>query len=444
MIFIMENTLSNKKSIVYLEYFAVFLIIFYAGNANKFVRSFESWSNLIGLLLPVITIAALGLIKGVQFNHKFLLLLIGYFLYSVASTIKFGEVHPRFIGINILKFSIAYVLISSLRTRFFSIFEQILFYLSLIAILFWILHNTIPDAFVSFLEKIEFSTQGEEKGSIRLNAIVFTVSNYDIVSDHIVNFGSLQLFRNSGFAWEPGAFSAYLNIAILFNMLRTRFQLKNNVRFWVFVIALATTFSTTGYVLFILLVVFFMYNQSFKKVILLIPLITLFGLYLFSLPFMTEKIIDKTEYDTEELVYLSLKYNSQYIPQRFESLQIDFIDFLNHPIIGYGGKNEAAWTNQLGANISTISGIGNIMAQFGIVGIIFFIYSLWRSSNQLVKVYNVRGVIFPFLFIVMVAVSYNIFTILYMCIWLFYLSNFYKTEVIRHYLNHIFLKSTNA
>ncbi len=442
----MENIrfLSNKKLIILLEYFAVFLIVFYAGNASKFVRSFESWSNPIGLMLPVITIAALGLIKGVQFNHKYLLVMIGYFLYSVASTIKFGELHPRFIGINVLKITLAYVLISSLRTRFFFMFEKVLFYLSLIALLFWALHNAAPEQFVSLLEKVEFSTQGEEKGAIRLNAIVFTVSNYDIVTDHIANLGAFQLFRNSGFAWEPGAFSAYLTIAILFNLLRTKFQLKGNFYFWVFVIALATTFSTTGYSLFILLLIFFIYNQSFKKTVVLLPIVGLFVVYLFSLPFMAEKIQDKTQFDTQELIYQSLKNDANYIPQRFESLQIDFIDFLNHPIIGYGGMQEASWTNQLGAQIATISGIGNIMAQYGLVGIIFFIFSLWKSSSQLIKVYSVRGVIFPFLFIIMLAISYSVFSVLYMCIWLFYLSNSYKTEVVRHYLTHYFLKRTNA
>lgn len=442
----MDNVrfLSDKKLINILEYFAVFLVIFYAGNASMFVRSFENWDNPVGLLLPLITIAGLGLIKGVHFNQKFILLIIGYILYTVASTIKFGEVHPRFMAINLIKFTLAYMLISSLRTRFFSIYEQILFYLSLIAIGFWALHNIVPDAFTSFLEKIEFSTQGEEKGSIRLNTIIFTISNYDVVKNHIADFGIFQLYRNSGFAWEPGAFSAYINIAILFNLLRTKFRLKNNFRFIVFVIALTTTFSTTGYTIFILLIIFYVYNQNFQKVVVLLPVVALFAAYLFTLPFMAEKISEASEYNTEELVYNSLKYDIQYIPQRFESLQIDFRDFINHPVIGYGGHQEARWTKQLGANISTISGIGKIMAQFGIVGIIFFVFSLYKSSQQITHLYKAKGVIFPFLFIIMIAISYNIFSVLYLSIWLLYLPNFYKTEMLRIYLRQKIVDHSNA
>lgn len=379
----MEKFISDKKLINILEYISVFIVIFYAGNASVFVRSFENWDNPVGLIIPVIFIGGLGLIKGVRFNHRYFLLIIGFLLYSIASTIKFGEVHPRFMLNIILKITLAYLLISSLRTRFFYLYENILFYLCLIAILFWILHNTLTSPFVSFLEIIEFSNQGPEKGSIRLNTIVFSISNYDLVSDHIIQFGGLQLFRNSGFAWEPGAFSAYVNIAILFNLLRTKFRIKNNIHFIVYTIALATTFSTTGYSLFILLMVFYLYNQDFRKVSILLPIVVMFVVYLFTLPFMADKIAENTEFNTEELVYRSIKNNVQYMPQRFESFQIDFKDFINHPIIGYGGHQEARWTNRLGAHISSISGIGKILAQFGIVGLLFLFIAYGNPQPKL-------------------------------------------------------------
>lgn len=438
------NYLSEKKLINVLEYLAVFMVIFYAGNASLFVRSFETWTNPVGLILPIVIIGGLGVKKGVYFNQKYILLIIGYILYTIASTIKFGEMHPRFMAINIIKITLAYMLVSSLRTRFFSIYENILFYLCLIGILFWILHNAFTEPFVSFLEMIEFSTQGEQKGSIRLNTIVFTISNYDLVKNHIADFGLFQLYRNSGFAWEPGAFSAYINIAILFNLLRTKFQLRNNIHFIVFVIALATTFSTTGYSIFLLLIIFYVYNQNFQKVVVLLPVVALFAAYIFTLPFMSKKIAETTQFNTEELVYNSLKYDIQYIPQRFESLQIDYKDFINHPIIGYGGHQEARWTKQLGADISTISGIGKIMAQFGIVGILFFLFSLYKSSSQIIRLYKAKGIIFPMLFVMMIAISYNIFSVLYLSIWLLYLPNFYKTEMLRFYLRKKLLNHSRA
>jgi hypothetical protein len=436
--------LVRNRSTTFIEYSVVGLIIFFAGSASVFARSFETWNNILALIIPVAAVAVLGLVKGFHFNHRFLLLMAGYVLYTIASTIKFGEIHPHFFGINVIKFTIAYVVVSTLRTRFFAIYENILFYLAIIALIFWVLHNAIPFTFVEFLRNFEFSTQGEGRGSTDFNAIVYTVSNYDLVPNHIANFGGFELYRNSGFAWEPGAFSAFINLAILFNLLRNKFRLGKNPQLWVLIIALLTTFSTTGYSMFILMGFFYLYNQKLRKVAWVIPIAVLFAVLIFNLPFMADKITETAEYNTEELIYLSIKHGTQYAPQRFESLQIDFIDFLNHPVLGYGGQVEERWTYQLGAQIATISGIGKILAQFGLVGLIFFLFSVWSSSKKMVVIYNLRGAIFPAVLIIMISISYTIFTILYTCIWLFYLSSSFKAEVIKAYLNQHLLKSTNA
>jgi hypothetical protein len=437
-------TLVKDRSITYLEYAVVFIIIFFAGSASVFARSFETWNNLLGLIIPVAAVAVLGLVKGVHFNHRYLMLMVGYMVYTVASTIKFGEIHPHFFGINVIKFTIAYVVMSSLRTRFFAIYEHILFVLAVIALILWTMHNAIPGTFVELLRNFEFSTQGAGRGSTDFNAIVYTVSNYDVVPDHVANFGGFQIYRNSGFAWEPGAFSAFINLAILFNIIRNNFRLKNNPRLWILTIALLTTFSTTGYSMFILMVFFYLYNQPFRKVAWVIPFAVVFTVLIFTLPFMADKISETTEYDTEELIYRSIKHDTQYAPQRFESLKIDFVDFMNHPVLGYGGQVEARWTHQIGAQIATISGIGKVLAQFGLVGLIFFLFSVWSSSKKLVTLYNLKGALFPVVLILMISISYTIFTILYACIWLFYLSSSYKTAVIKEYLNRHLLNSSNA
>jgi len=432
---------TKNKNILVFEYFAVFIVIFYAGKANLFVIAIESWSNILGLVLPIATIAALGLIKGIHFNYKFLLLILGYFLYTVASAIKFGEFHPRFFAINLIKFTMAFVVIGSLRMRFFRIYEDILYYLCLIAISFWFIQNIIPSIFIESLRNFEFSTQGPIKGNVDFNTIVYTVPNFKLAPDSIMHFGGIPVYRNAGFAWEPGGFASYINLAIFTNLIRNKFNLSGNKHFYVFVLALITTFSTTGYSMFIILILFYIYNQELIKVIWLAPIVVTATVLIFTLPFMSEKITKNKEYSTKELVYYSAKYNNSYSTQRFQSLEIDFIDFLNHPIIGYGGHQAAKWTNQLGAQIFTVSGIGKIMARFGIVGILFFIFSLWQSSKQMLQLFNVRGTIFPVLLILMISISYSLFTILYMCIWMFYLPDVLKVENYRKYAISYLYKS---
>jgi hypothetical protein len=117
------------------------------------------------------------------------------------------------------------------------------------------------------------------------------------------------------------------------------------------------------------------------------------------------------------------------IPQRIASLEIDIKDFLKYPIIGYGGYQEAQWTRQLGAYVSTISGIGKILARFGIIGTFFFLFSIYKSSRKLQEIFNFRGSIFFFIIIIFISISYSIITHpLMMGFWLFYL--FYKPIVL--------------
>jgi len=423
--------LIKSRNILIFEYFVVFVFIIYGANASVFTGAIENWDNPIGLMLPILSIAGLGFIRGVRFNHKFLILIIGFTIYFAASTLKFGELHPRFYGIYLIKISVAYILISALGFRFFKIYEDILYYLCIIGVSFWIVLNLMPSTFIEFLRIFEFSTQ-RLQGSVDFNTIIYTVGNSAINPDYIMNFGGVKIFRNNGYAWEPGVFASFINLAIFFNLIRNRFKLKSNKHLWVFLVALASTFSTTGYSLFILLVLFYVYNQDFVKVFWMAPIVAVSAMFIFMLPFMYEKI----SYDSrsiEELIYRSAKYDLLYAPQRFQSLQIDFIDFMNHPLIGYGGHLVEAWTAKLGANIITISGIGELMAQFGIVGTLFFLISLWLSSKQIVKLFNIQGTIFPVLFILLYAISYSVFSILVMCVWLLYLFSFLKTEVIRRY-----------
>ena len=435
-----ERILSKKNLLTFFDYFAVFILIFYAGKATVFVQAIDSWNHPIGLFLPLATFGILFFIKKVRFNSRFWLMVTGFTLYIIASTIKFGELHPRFFLINIIYIVIVYIAVAAFQYRFLVLYENILYYLSIIGIVLWVGINASP-AVIDFLRNFEFSTQEIRPGNIDYNLIVFTVNDYTFIPQYILNFGGVQLYRNAGFAWEPGAFSVYVSIAILFHLIRNKFKITNNRHLWVFILALATTFSTTGYSLLVLLIIFYIYNQEIYKIAWLGPVFVIIVMYLFTLPFMAEKISETTEFNTEELIYYSTKYNIKYQPQRFESLQIDFKDFLNHPIIGYGGHIEARWTSQLGANIATVSGLGKIMAQYGIVGLFFFIFSLWKSSQRMLSFYNLRGVIFPMAFILLISISYSIISPLLMCLWLFYLPDFYKTEVARQYLLSEYFKS---
>lgn len=427
------QTLVLKKDIDFYEYFVVFLLVIYAGNASIFVQALENWDNIAGLMLPLISVSVLAIIKGTQFSFKYWLFIFGFTIYFAISTFKFGELHPRFYGIQIINFTLAYIVISSLRFRFFLIYENILYYLCIIALGFWVLQNMFPTTFVEILRSFEFSSQRDVNGNVDFNTIVYTVSNFDFANENYILFGKLHLIRNAGFAWEPGAFATYVNLALLFNLLRNKFKLTEINHLLVFGLTLFSTFSTTGYSIFVVLVLYYIYNQNITRISWMIPITTVIVMLLFTLPFMSNKITQKSTVSAEELVYYSAKYNNSYGAQRFQSLQIDFIDFLNHPLIGYGGHQDASWTRKWKAHVVSVSGLGQIMAQYGSVGILFFLFSIWQSSKQITMLFNAKGIFFPALVVLMISLSYGIFVVIYMCVWLLNFSNFFKYEIFRRY-----------
>ncbi|MFW9949790.1 MAG: hypothetical protein ACFFKA_06660 [Candidatus Thorarchaeota archaeon] len=116
-------------------------------------------------------------------------------------------------------------------------------------------------------------------------------------------------------------------------------------------------------------------------------------------------------------------------PQRFASFVVALRDFKENPIFGYGGHTEGMYVNQIGANLSTISGIGNLLAKFGLIGFLFFIIvtisTSWLFSNS----FNYKGGTLFFLIIIFSSISYGLFLIpLFMSFWMFsfYEKNFEK------------------
>jgi hypothetical protein len=141
-----------------------------------------------------------------------------------------------------------------------------------------------------------------------------------------------------------------------------------------------------------------------------LPVAIIAVIYLSSLPFMSKKVIqviDETN-QVDQLLEETYGVDFQSNPQRFTSIMISLKDFANNPILGVGGNNEDSWTYKMGSRISTVSGIGNLIAQFGIFGFIFFIIASYKSSIFFSTYYEYKGKFLLFLIILFVSVSYSI------------------------------------
>ena len=136
------------------------------------------------------------------------------------------------------------------------------------------------------------------------------------------------------------------------------------------------------------IILYYILNKNLKIVLLLLPIAVILVIYLSSLPFMSKKVIELIDETKGIDQLLEESYGSEIsaTPQRFTSFLIAFKDFQNNPILGVAGHKEETWTYKIGSNISTISGIGNLLAQFGLVGFIFYRCTIFKDFLFFLKI----------------------------------------------------------
>lgn len=431
-IIFMLSTYSNKiisdekadaKKMSFFEYLCVFVLIIYAGRANTFVESTSFTENPIGIILPVILAGILMIKWRVFFNKEFYILLVCFTIYFIALSAKYNEIQPTFFLTYFFRFFIVYVVVKALKFDFFKVYEYLLFYLAVIGIVMWIIQIMLGgDTLYYIFNSIPGIKTFSYVSSSGLNGIFYSVQPSYV---SIYNYSIIT--RNCGFAWEPGGFAVFLCLAIFINFFFIKSDRNSKIRLWVFIAALLTTQSTTGYVIFAIIIIFYILNKNISKILLTLPILVIALISFSSLPFMKNKIyeiINETR-TIDQLIVRTIGRQDNINPQRFTSFIISFRDFQNNPILGLGAHSEESWTVKLGARISTISGIGNLLAQFGLVGFLFFIFTTIKSSFFYAKHYHFTGNILLLVILIMISISYSIiFLPMIMCFWMFALFEF--------------------
>ena len=409
---------SDSQRISFFEYLYVFVLIIYAGHANTFVEYLVVTENPVGVFLPIILSGILAIKWNIIFDKQFYLLLFCFFIYFIAISIKYQEFRLNLLLINFWRFIIVYTSVKALKFNLFRIFEYLLYCLAIIGLLMWSVQsilggNSLLNYFSNILSNDSFSFVSGGG----LTTIFYSVQP----TSSSLLFENLPP-RNCGFAWEPGGFAVYLSMAIFINLFITNTDSKGKIRFWVLLLALISTQSTTGYAIFTIIMLFYYLNKKMNIVLLILPIIITASIFIFSLPFMSNKIISLVNETSaiDLIVENSIGMETQETPQRFTSFMIAIRDFINNPILGTGSFKEESWTYKIGANISPISGIGNLLAQHGIIGLLFFIILSIKTSFLFSKYFRFKGDFLMFFIILFISISYSIiFFPLVMCFWMF-------------------------
>ncbi len=407
-----------KRKVAFFEYFFIFTLIIYTGHANKYVVSTSILDNPIWYSLVIILGGILALRWRILFNKQFYLLIFCYLIYFVAISIKFHEFRPSFFLNNIFLFFITYSTVKALKVNFFRIYELIMVYLAVIGLVMWVVQIILGgDNLFIYFNKIPSINEFSNVSGDGLNAILYSVQPTSMS----LQFDFLPP-RNCGFAWEPGGFAVMLALAIFINLFFYDSSSAGRLRFWLLLAALISSQSTTGYTILLVIIAFYFYNKQKKLIVVLWPLALAVIILVFSLPFMSDKIVSLID-ETDSIDYMverSIGRDESIQPQRFASFVISFRDFVDNPILGLGGVNEARWTYKIGANVSAITGIGNLLAQYGLVGFLFFILTSIGSSRFYAKQFNFSGNLLFVIIIVFISISYGIILLpLMMSFWLY-------------------------
>jgi hypothetical protein len=310
----------------------------------------------------------------------------GYILYMLFRNFAFNHLPPQFIISDIfflLKFILfSYTFCVVLKENATSLFSEVvikLAYLSLGLYAFQLVGGgdilyKIGDTFLSYTPYLPGRSA--------------TFSNF-----FFFTYDKLHVYRNSGFAWEPGAYGCFLVVALFFYLINNNLKIDKNV--FILSIALFTTISTTAIMGFAFLVFLIYRARGGKWNYGIISLIIIFGLSFFYLPFLGDKIKETYENDVKvlddweaidwDLDYYYL-YGGEFPLNRFASAIFLHRHFENQLIFGVSNAYTNLKSKIYGVEISRFNlsnGIMDFITKFGYLGTIFLLFKFGQFPYKI-------------------------------------------------------------
>lgn len=317
--------------------------------------------------------------RGKKYTKKFALFTIAYLLITLLFFAKFEWINITSSLRLFLKLVVGYQVVSVVGLNFLLHFERYIYIFAAISLPFYGLQLISYEGlkvFIGFFENVIPSF--DYRGDWYVNSFFFTLNDN-------------AEFRNSGMAWEPKGFANMLDLAIVFNLMRNSFKLNKQVV--VMLIALVTTFSTLGYlVLCVTIPLLYVINiqSREKKVVAFFLGITLLVSVL-SLDFMYSKITREIEDRESHFVYIDSETDAASVTLgRFGSMALAVRDFPSNPWIGIGMQDKER-TQGRHTRLVWVSGLADLLSRFGLIGMVFLVYSYSKAGKMITAAFNYKG-----------------------------------------------------
>lgn len=333
-----------------INYFWVFLLLFFSGNPISFVNGIEYFR----LALSVCLFAYTFIDKKTQYFTPSAKLFFGsvcmIFLLQVYHLSYFS--YPA--AVNILsKWFLGLFVIRKVGMNFRITYLKVMYFISI----------------MSFIG-MSFSIIGYYPG------VSVNEDKYLTIFFHNIHNTSNISTRNSGMFWEPGAFQGYLIMVPMLFIDNLSLLWKRYKRHCiVLLIALLSTFSTTGYIAFAIIMMYYVTMKLKNKFarILLVPMLTAALLFAYiNIDFLGNKIDKQIERATSGSVTVD----------RLGSAILDWHYIKKNPITGNGLADVTRYEDHLMYK-ELIGGFSNgftdVIAKFGIIFIVLYFVLVYRN-----------------------------------------------------------------
>lgn len=347
-------------------------------NGYTQVLCFPPSKGIFSSIFPLILTAILVLRNRSKFRqNKGLYIVLSLVICWIAG--QFQKYH-KFELMNlflIYEVVMAYILAIVYKEKIIVLYERYITYFASISIFVWFFYNLFTEWTISFFSLF----------SVKANGLLVWAGYLCNLCKQTDVLG----FRNTGFAQEPGFWASFVIIGLFFNLLIHNYRFQNK-SFFILLFSLVLSQSTTGYAAFGVIILAIVLNNKRSRKILIFFTILLLP-FIVTLPFMKEKIIEKTySEDSKNYIEHTANYLNEnkdgetFVPQRFDGFVFETMNFLYDPLLGYGTKGDQSFVSEnISPNISCSNGNIKVFSRYGLIlGSLFYIglffsgYVLWR------------------------------------------------------------------
>jgi hypothetical protein len=360
------------------EYLLYFLIFIFAARSASFLES------RIFIIIAFTLSLFLFLRKSNTFDRSIIILMGLWTLINIVAYLQFDNI-PDVPLINFLsvtaRYLFPYFMLKIYKGNYVDSIERIIFTLAVISLPIFAIQVLFTNYFYAVAPYLNAITVTEQK-----------VQGGWYVGFYM--FNSWDTFRNSGFMWEPGAFAFMLILGLLIRLH------NNNVTFDKYVvlygIAMLTTFSTMGYIVLIIIILSVTIRiRNLLVYLTVVPLILfIVSEYILELDFILPKI--ESYFDNVQTVQRSGHLSGEILRvNRFGILYFAIEESIKWPF-GYGVFDDTPAILIYNERISGPSTYADLLLRWGWLGLVLFVWAVFRFTNRVFPYINIaaRNLIF--------------------------------------------------